>query len=131
VDHVSFVPADLFAWQPDRAYDAVFFGFWISHVPDERLDGFITTVAKALRQGGTVFWVDNRREQTGTAADQPLPEGDDQIMTRRLNDGRTFQVVKRFRSAADYEAAFAAHGIDLTVSQTATYFQYASGRKRS
>src|SRR3954467_15922265 len=33
---VRFVEADLFSWEPDRRYDAVFFGFWISHVPHEK-----------------------------------------------------------------------------------------------
>jgi demethylmenaquinone methyltransferase/2-methoxy-6-polyprenyl-1,4-benzoquinol methylase len=27
---VTYVEADIFAWQPDRTYDAVFFGFWLS-----------------------------------------------------------------------------------------------------
>jgi demethylmenaquinone methyltransferase/2-methoxy-6-polyprenyl-1,4-benzoquinol methylase len=129
-NRVTFVPADLFTWKPERTYDAVFFSFWITHVPDERLDAFVATVSAALRPGGTIFWVDSRREQTGTAPDQPLPNADDQIMTRRLNDGRTFQIIKRFRSAAAYEQAFAEHDIDLTVSETETYFQYAVGRKR-
>src|SRR5436305_11649436 len=30
---VRFIQADLFSWRPDRRYDAVSFGFWISHVP--------------------------------------------------------------------------------------------------
>lgn len=130
-DRVSFVPVDLFTWEPERRYDAVFFSFWISHVPDERLDPFLATVSAALRPGGTVFWIDNRREATGTAADQPLPDAADQIMTRRLNDGRTFQIIKRFRSAGEYERAFAGHGIDLTVRETATYFQYGVGTGRT
>jgi SAM-dependent methyltransferase len=29
---VTYVSADIFDWQPDRRYDAVFFGFWLSHV---------------------------------------------------------------------------------------------------
>jgi trans-aconitate methyltransferase len=33
---VKFVCADLFTWRPDRRYDVVFFGFWLSHVPLER-----------------------------------------------------------------------------------------------
>ena len=32
-DRVHFVCADLFAWRPERHYDVVFFGFWLSHVP--------------------------------------------------------------------------------------------------
>ena len=32
-----FVQADLFAWEPDRRYDVVFFGFWLSHVEVARI----------------------------------------------------------------------------------------------
>lgn len=32
-ERVRFVQTDLFAWQPRRRYDVVFFGFWLSHVP--------------------------------------------------------------------------------------------------
>ena len=30
---VDYQRVDLFAWQPRRQYDMVFFGFWLSHVP--------------------------------------------------------------------------------------------------
>jgi ubiquinone/menaquinone biosynthesis C-methylase UbiE len=30
---VRFAEADVFTWQPDRRYDVVFMGFWLSHVP--------------------------------------------------------------------------------------------------
>src|SRR5947207_2508439 len=47
-EHVRFVCADLFEWQPERRYDSIFFGFWLSHVPDERFQGFWAKVAHAL-----------------------------------------------------------------------------------
>lgn len=124
VDHRH---ADIFAWRPDRHYDAVFFGFWISHVPAERLTEFIATVRAALRSGGRVFYVDSRRESSGTAADQPLSAPENPVMTRRLNDGRTWRIYKLFRPPAEMERAFRAEGIDLTVHETATYFQYGIG----
>ncbi len=37
---VRFVQADLFTWTPDRRYDVVFFGFWLSHVPFEHFESF-------------------------------------------------------------------------------------------
>ena len=37
---VRYLEADLFGWRPDAAYDAVFSGFWISHVPPERFEAF-------------------------------------------------------------------------------------------
>src|SRR4051794_17922421 len=39
-DRVNFVQADLFSWRPTRRYDAVFFGFWLSHVPLPRFEQF-------------------------------------------------------------------------------------------
>lgn len=119
--------ADIFAWRPDRRYDAVFFGFWISHVPDERLAEFLATVRAALKPGGCVFYVDSKREASGTAADQPLSAPENPVMTRRLNDGRTWRIYKLFRSPDVMDRAFAECGIDLTVHETATYFQYGIG----
>jgi len=37
---VLYVQADLFTWSPGHTYDAIFFGFWISHVPYEQLPRF-------------------------------------------------------------------------------------------
>ena len=33
---VWYVRADLFEWRLDTLYDFVFFGFWLSHVPEHR-----------------------------------------------------------------------------------------------
>lgn len=51
-DRVRFVQADLFAWTPDRRYDVVFFGSWISHVPLDRFEAFWSLVADCLRPAG-------------------------------------------------------------------------------
>ena len=127
---VTYRLADLFAWQPDREYDACCFGFWISHVPLERLDGFLATVARALRPGGKVFFVDGRREPTSTAANHQLPDRGEQVMTRKLNDGRAFQIVKNFFDPAALAARCAAVGLDVEVRETATYFMYGVGERR-
>ncbi len=39
--NVTYQQADLFAWNPDKQYDLVFFSFWLSHVPPERLAPFL------------------------------------------------------------------------------------------
>ena len=94
---VEYVRADVFDLRlPDR-YDECFFGFWLSHVPDDRLDAFWALVRSALNPGGRVFLVDNgspsdsthtRRTQSG-------------VETRRLGDGREFRIVKHYRTATD------------------------------
>ena len=128
-ENVTYLLADLFAWRPVRQYDACCFGFWISHVPLERLDAFLATVASTLHPGGKVFFVDGRREPTSTATDHRLPDLGEQVMTRKLNDGRSFQIVKNFFDPAVLAARCAAVGLDVSVRETATYFMYGSGTR--
>jgi 2-polyprenyl-3-methyl-5-hydroxy-6-metoxy-1,4-benzoquinol methylase len=127
---VTYLLDDLFAWQPNRTFDAAVFGFWISHVPLERLAGFLATVAAALRPGGRIFFVDGRREPTSTAVDHQLPAADSQVMTRLLNDGHAYRVVKNFYDPAALTADCAAAGLDVTVRETPTYFIYGFGARR-
>jgi 2-polyprenyl-3-methyl-5-hydroxy-6-metoxy-1,4-benzoquinol methylase len=129
-DRVSYVIADLFTWQPDRQYDGVCFAFWISHVPADRLDGFLQTVAAALKPGGKVFFIDGRREPTTTAKNHVLPELGEQVMTRILNDGRSYQIVKNFYDPDALAARCRAAGLDVTVRETATNFIYGAGTRR-
>ncbi|HLX58527.1 MAG TPA: class I SAM-dependent methyltransferase [Ktedonobacteraceae bacterium] len=128
-NRVEYIQADLFAWQPERTYDGVFFGFWLSHIPLERLDRFLDMLAAALRPGGKIFFVDGRREPTSTAVDHQLPEEGDQMMTRKLNDGRAFEIVKNFYDPVELATRCAQHGFDIAVRETATYFLYGCGKK--
>ena len=128
-ERVSYAQADLFTWHPTRLYDTVCFGFWISHVPLERLDAFLAMVASALRPGGKVFFVDGRREQSSTAVNHVLPEQGSQVMTRKLNDGRAFQIVKNYYEPAFLTDHCAAAGLTVDVRETPTYFVYGCGHK--
>lgn len=126
---ITYQQADLFTWQPDRCYDGVFFGFWLSHVPLERLDGFLAAVASALRSGGKLFFIDNLREATATSPDQRLPDQGEQVTTRRLNDGRTFQIIKNFFQPDELTARFQRTGLAVEIMTTASYFLYGAGVK--
>lgn len=129
-ERVTYVRADLFSWRPERTYDAVFFGFFISHVPLERLESFLTSVAAMLRPGGKVFFVDNQREPNSTAVDHQLPAQDSQVMVRKLNDGRAFEIVKNFYDPTDLAARCARVDLDVEVRETSTYFIYGTGARR-
>ena len=128
---VTFIEADLFDWQSERTFDAVVFCFWISHIPLVRLDPFLAKVAAMLRPGGWVFFLDARREPTSTAADHVLPGEREELMVRRLDDGREFTIVKNFWNARDLEARCLRAGLDVAVSETSDYFQFGIGRRRS
>jgi len=125
---VTYVLADLFSWQPERVYDALFFGFWISHVPREQLDAFLHSCWTRLRPGGKMFFVDDTGGPT-IAPDMPVRQG--QIETRTLNDGRSFEVVKNYYEAADLVAACVRAGFDITIRQTATWLLYGFGTRLS
>jgi demethylmenaquinone methyltransferase/2-methoxy-6-polyprenyl-1,4-benzoquinol methylase len=88
--NIRFASADLFAWTPDRRYEFIFFGFWLSHVPAERFASFWSTVESALARGGRVMFVDD-----GHRADTELVAGPgSSTIERRLRDGRRFRAVK-------------------------------------
>ena len=125
---VRFVHADLFDWQPDERYDTVFFSFWLSHVPPDRFDSFWRLVRSALVPGGRVCFIDSRRTETSTAADHRLPEEDEVIARRRLNDEREFRIYKIFYQPDQLATRLRALGWQVAVQTTANYFLFGSGR---
>lgn len=124
---VRYLQADLFAWQPDRQYDVVFFSFWLSHVPPSQFAPFWGMVQAALKPGGRVFFIDSQRSQTGTAADQVLQSDEQFEQTRRLNDGASYTIVKIYYTPADLAARLASLGWDIAVRRTDNYFLYGEG----
>ena len=127
-DKVDYQLTDLFAYQPARQYDMVFFGFWLSHVPADKLTRFLDAVHAALKPGGRLFFVDSRavdraRSHTGTAN-----LGGD-LQRRVLNDGRQFDIVKVYYEPAALTAVLRNHGFDIQVQVTENFFIYADGCK--
>ena len=87
---------DIFEWSPEVQHDAVFFGFWLSHVPPEWFGTFWNLVNIGLKPDGRVFFVDSQYDATSTAKDHLLKGLQTTIARRRLNDGREFHIVKVF-----------------------------------
>lgn len=105
---VSFIRADLFAWDPPRRFDTVFFAFWLSHVPPPLMPAFWHTVAAALAPGGTAVFVDTGRAE---AADEDiLPGHATPSVRRRLDNGTEYRIVKVFHDARQLTADLAALG---------------------
>jgi demethylmenaquinone methyltransferase/2-methoxy-6-polyprenyl-1,4-benzoquinol methylase len=111
-DRVRFVRANIFDWRPDRRYDAVFFGFFLSHVPLERFASFWAMIADCLAPAGRVFFVDD-----GYRTADELIEGEESTtIQRRLNDGSTHRIVKVPHQPADLERRLADCGWSVTVT---------------
>ena len=110
------------AWaEPDRQVDAVFCGFWLSHVPRGRLAEFLTICRRWLKPGGLFSFIDSRRDPDSSARDHPAPAGDRSL--RRVEDGRQFEIVKVYYEPAELEAALRAAGfVDAEVTTTSRFF---------
>ncbi|MBW8481132.1 class I SAM-dependent methyltransferase [Actinomadura parmotrematis] len=110
---VRYVQADVFAWRPERRYDTVFFGFWLSHVPPARLPAFWAFLAAVLAPGGRVVFVDDGPAAAG--AEDVLAGEDVPAVRRGLGDGSRYRVVKVFHDPRDLTAALEALGWSATV----------------
>lgn len=123
---VRFVAADLFRWRPDRRYDTVFFGFWLSHVPPERFAPFWSLVAACLEPDGRVFFVDD-----GYRTADELIEGErSSTIQRRLADGTAYRIVKVPHRPADLERQLERIGWSIRVhAATSGPFFWGTGRR--
>jgi demethylmenaquinone methyltransferase/2-methoxy-6-polyprenyl-1,4-benzoquinol methylase len=126
--NVAYVQADLFSYEPREAYDLVFMSFWLSHVPHARFDAFWAMVRRALAPGGFAYVVDSAHDPTSHAVNHPTPDRYAGIVTRRLDDGREFRIVKVFWEPAALEARLRAAKFDATISPTKRYFIYGEAR---
>jgi SAM-dependent methyltransferase len=113
------VVADIFTWEPPQQFDVVFFSFWHSHVPEERIDDFWALVRSALQPKGRVFLVDSgpRGDATG-----------DGKQVRQLADGREFNIIKHYWTPDQLRARLLPLGFSLDLRLTANqHFLYGSG----
>lgn len=123
LDRVRFVEADLFSWRPERRYDAVFMGFWVSHVPWERFADFWARVEEGLATGGRVLFVDDAYRTA-----EELIEGEaSSTIQRRLRDGTPHRAVKVAHTPEVLTRELTALGWDIHVHQTTGPFYWGVG----
>ena len=127
---VTYVEADLFAWEPTHSeFDVAFFSFWLSHVPPAQFAAFWEKVGRILRPGGRVFFVDSLPAGSSSAIDHQLPDPNSIVQKRKLNDGREYDVYKIFYVPAELKKTLRQLGWIIEVKQTASYFLYGSGQR--
>ena len=117
--NVSYRIVDLFEWHPERQWDVCVFGFWLCKVPDNRLAGFLTAVADALRPGGVVCCIDK------VASAEPASE----LVDRTLIDGRRFTIVDHARPVSRVVDAFGEAGLRVEVETFGGRFCLVHGRR--
>mgnify|MGYP001419312037 CR=1 FL=1 len=127
-DKVNYIEADIFTWHSPIQYDMIFFSFWLSHVPPDRLNPFLSHVANMLKPNGQLFIIDSRRVDESTAKNHVLPD-EGITLKRKLNDGREFEIVKVFYEPISLQTDLAKVGFQADVKVTNNFFIYAHGQK--
>ena len=100
--NVSFVRGSAYEI-PDlgRRHDALFAGFWWSHVPLERLDGFIADCLSAVAPGALIAFLDNRYVEGSSTALARRDARGNAYQLRSLDDGSTHEVLKNFPTESE------------------------------
>ena len=124
-ERVRFVQADLFTWRPDRRYDVVFIGFWLSHVPAERFESFWSLVADCLQPAGRVFFADDAYRTPDELVEGPSSS----TIRRQIPDGTAYRLVKVPHRPADLERQLRQLGWDIKVTSTAGPCYWGAGRR--
>ena len=122
-ERVRFVSADLFGWRPDRRFDVVFFGFWLSHVPAERFAFFWSLVADCLKPDGRVFFVDDGYR----TADELIDGERSSTIQRRLTDGTAYRIVEVPHRPAELERQLQRIGWHIKIHSTSGPFFWGAG----
>ena len=126
---VKYKKLDLFEWEPEAEYDFVFLAFWLSHVPPQKLDDFLEKVGRSVKSGGRIFIVDSQFHATSTARNHQIKDDGKIYQSRKLNDGRTFQVIKVYNSAEYLASKLKKFGFEMEANTTERYFVYPLGTK--
>jgi SAM-dependent methyltransferase len=125
---IRYLEADLFRFTPDGRYDAVFFAFWLSHVPMRRFTAFWELVRACLATSGRVFFADERRH--GLWTEERVDEaGRPDEVRRRLLDGSEHRLVKVLWTPARLARRLRSMGWNVSV-QAAGPFYWGSGQPR-
>ena len=124
---VRFVEHDVYTWLPDRKYDVVFFGFFLSHVPPARFEAFWQLVDRALKPDGRVFFIDSRYTPESTATDHELRGPQATSVERSLADGRRYEIVKVFYDPDELARRLDALGWKIEVQESGEHFIFGMG----
>ena len=126
--NLDFQQADLFTWEPTTTYDLVFFGFWFSHVPIDRVDAFLQKVHRALKPDGRLFMVDSYYNRHLHGVHDTQPDLENHTHKRTLNDGREFEIVKIYYTTDQLAQVLHKNGFTPTVKHSPNII-YAEARK--
>ena len=102
---VTFQTADAYALdQVPGDFDAVFIGFFWSHILRQDVPRFLAGLRSRLAPNATMIALDNRYVPGSSTPISRTTEAGDTYQERTLNDGRTYEILKNFPTEAQFRA---------------------------
>ena len=108
----------------DRSFDSVLVGFFLSHVTDRQMALFFRNLRNMLKPAGRVLILDSiwspfrrSRPKEGTT-------------NRRLNDGRQYEIYKRYFETADLDRMSKSYEMDFSLLHEGELYIGFTGRVR-
>lgn len=95
-------------------FDAIFAGFFWSHVPRADVRRFALGLLERVEPGGVVILADNRYVAGSNYPITRTTDDGDTYQTRQLSDGRTFEVLKNFPSQEEFAVQVAPAAVEWT-----------------
>lgn len=96
---VAFRMADAYALPNDLgSFDAAFAGFWLSHIPLQRIRPFLKELHAKLQPGSIVLFLDNSYVEGSSSPIGGRDTDGNTYQIRKLKDGTTHRVLKNFPS---------------------------------
>jgi SAM-dependent methyltransferase len=130
---VELVNADVFAWEPSggERFDLIFFGFFLSHVPPDRFEGWWERLGGWLASSGVVSFVDDVAAPDRPRSSDGIEDGPTFAHRRRLpGDEKEYAIVKVFHEPGELASRLQRMGWDAEVLSTGKHFLVGSARPR-
>ena len=118
--NVRYEVADGFAMRASHAFDIVFFGFFLSHVPPSRFEAFWAVLDGLVAAGGHIVFVDEAAPGISNEEWIDRPAG---LVRRRLQDGTVHRAVKVLWRPEDLEARLDGLGWTASVRSEGPFYR--------
>jgi demethylmenaquinone methyltransferase/2-methoxy-6-polyprenyl-1,4-benzoquinol methylase len=99
-----------------------FSGFWWSHVPKARIQGFLRGFHRVLSPGARVVFIDNAYVEGSSTPISRVDEQGDTWQVRHLEDGSTHEVRKNFPTEPELRASMKGLASDVRVDYLRYYW---------
>jgi hypothetical protein len=110
---------------PSHAFDTVFFGFFLSHVPPSRFETFWGVLEDLTAPGGRVLFVDEAAPGT---SDEDWIDRTTGVVRRRLQEGSVHRAVKVLWEPADLAERLSGLGWNAAVRPAGPFYRGSASR---